>query len=78
MPWRAWDLDRDGLVGRRELQRGLLLFGLSLSEADLDILFRLYDKNNDGGIDLVELETAVVSGGLGHIAEEVAKEIEIK
>lgn len=73
-----WDLDRDGLVGRRELQRGLLLFGLSLSEADLDILFRLYDKNNDGGIDLVELETAVVSGGLGHIAEEVAQEIEIK
>ena len=58
-----WDLDRDGLVGRRELSRGMLMLGVQLSEADLDVLFDTYDTNHDGGIDLQELSAAVERGG---------------
>jgi Ca2+-binding EF-hand superfamily protein len=71
-----WDINRDGLVNRRELQRGLLLFGVNMSEADLDVLFQLYDSNGDGGIDLNELSKAVEVGGLADMSKAAVEEDE--
>ena len=59
-----WDTNRDGIINQEELGVGLSSLGLSLSSAELRLLFTLYNINDDEGIDLRELCQAIRNGGI--------------
>ncbi|XP_013393907.1 calmodulin isoform X1 [Lingula anatina] len=52
--FKAFDKDKNGLISRQELQEGLELMGVHLTEDMLDGMFSVADRNRDGGISFEE------------------------
>ena len=52
---RTWDTDGDGVISRKEFEKGLRALGLDGDQAEIDELFASMDVNGDGTLDYTEL-----------------------
>ena len=52
---RTWDTDGDGVISRKEFEKGLRALGLEGDQAEIDELFASMDVNGDGTLDYTEL-----------------------
>ena len=52
---RTWDTDGDGVISRKEFEKGLRALGLHGDQAEIDELFASMDVNGDGTLDYTEL-----------------------
>ena len=52
--FKLFDQNQDGFITRSEVSEALTRFGISASEADVDLLFSTTDHNNDGLINHTE------------------------
>lgn len=54
--FKLFDLNQDGFISKAEVSEALTWFGISASEADIELLFALTDHNNDGLINHLEFK----------------------
>ena len=57
--FRTFDDNGSRSLDREELKNGLADYGLSMSAADVDELFRYFDKDNSGSINFDEFLLAL-------------------
>ena len=50
-----WDFDGNGMISKRELQRGLAALSIAIDPRSIDILFEKLDADGSGGIEFKEL-----------------------
>jgi len=52
--FQLFDTDKDGFISQDELKENIAKFDESLTDAEIDEIFREADQNRDGKIDLEE------------------------
>jgi len=52
--FRAWDRDHSSSMGKPEMMAMLSKFGIKLDDKTLSRMFRQFDTNNDGNVDITE------------------------
>ncbi|KAL1500527.1 hypothetical protein AB1Y20_013183 [Prymnesium parvum] len=57
--FKEWDEDQNGVVSKDEFMRALPLLGLKAKNKDAEMLFRSFDPDNTGTIELRELQSAL-------------------
>ena len=53
------DTNKDGILSRRDVGRGLTELGVRLSASELDSVMRVFDKDHSGQIDYLEFYTVL-------------------
>ena len=53
-----FDVDGNGTLNRKELQRATAILGDKFSTEDIDILMEILDKDNSDSVDMEEFITA--------------------
>jgi len=67
--FQKFDIDKDGQISKQEILQGMTSSGLKLSSAEVDILFVLGDKDNNGQIDFSEFSQIMIPSAGERIAK---------
>ena len=63
------DIDKDGQISRQEIIQGMSAAGMKLSSSEVDTLFVLGDKDNNGQIDFSEFAQIMIPSASERIAK---------
>lgn len=50
-----WTIDRDNIISKKEWRQGLRRLGVQVSDAECEILFRVFDRDKSGSMDVEEV-----------------------
>lgn len=67
--FQKFDSDRDGQISRQEIIHGMSSVGLKLTSSEIDTLFILADKDNNGQIDFSEFAQIMIPSAGDRIAK---------
>jgi Ca2+-binding EF-hand superfamily protein len=67
--FQKFDVDKDGQISRQEIVQGMTSVGLKLTSAEIDTLFILADKDNNGQIDFSEFSQIMIPSAGDRIAK---------
>ena len=54
------DRDKDGLVSKEDFKNFIDLMGETVSEEEVEAVFRIFDESQDGNIDSIEFSTVLM------------------
>jgi Ca2+-binding EF-hand superfamily protein len=67
--FQKFDVDKDGQISRQEIIQGMSSAGLKLTSTEIDTLFILADKDNNGQIDFSEFSQIMIPSAGDRIAK---------
>ena len=54
------DRDKDGLISKEDFKNFIDLMGETVSEEEVETVFKIFDESKDGNIDSIEFSTVLM------------------
>ena len=54
------DRDKDGLISKEDFKKFIELMGETVSEEEVETVFKIFDESEDGNIDSIEFSTVLM------------------